>query len=237
MIESRLANPEVHEMFGRRLMTGWLCGVEVVTAVSGYGKVAASATAACVIQVLGAATVLFGGVAGGVGPGIAIGDIVVADRLIQHDFDASPIFDRYVIPSLGTAEIATDPGLTEQITAAAERYVRNRAAGEMSAMPDQLFDVSKMRVHRGLVASGDQFISSTTAVASLLDALPDVLAVEMEGAAVAQVCAERDIPFAVFRLISDRADRDAEVDFMSFVSSVAAPLTAGITEEWASNLS
>lgn len=237
MIESRLATPAVHEMFGRRLVTGWLCGVEVVTAVSGYGKVAAAATAACVVQVTGAETVLFGGVAGGVGPGIAIGDIVIADGLIQHDFDASPIFDRYVIPSLGTAEIATDPGLTAQLSAAAERYVRNRAAGEMSEMPAQLFNTSEMRVHRGLVASGDQFISSATAVASLLNDLPEVLAVEMEGAAVAQVCAERDIPFAVFRVISDRADQDAEVDFMSFVSSVAAPLTAGIAEEWASALS
>ena len=52
MVESRLANPEVHKMFGRRLVTGRLCGVAVVTAVSGYGKVAAAATAACVIQVL-----------------------------------------------------------------------------------------------------------------------------------------------------------------------------------------
>ena len=175
--------------------------------------------------------------AGGVGPGVEIGDVVVADRLIQHDFDASPIFDRHVIPSLGTAEIPADPDLTAQITAAAERYIRTRAASEMSAMPAQLFDVSKMRVHRGLVASGDQFIGSETAAAGLLDDLPEVLAVEMEGAAVAQVCAEQEIPFAVFRLISDRADQDAEVDFMSFVSSVAAPLTAGITEEWASALS
>lgn len=237
MIESRLEGPEVHERFGRRLVSGRLCGVDVVTAVSGYGKVAAAATAACVIQVLKAEAVVFGGVAGGVAPGIEIGDVVVADRLIQHDFDASPIFDRYVIPSLGTAEISTDPDLTAQIVAAAERYVRDRAEDEIGRMPAQLFEVSRMQVHRGLVASGDQFIGSATAAASLLSDLPDVLAVEMEGAAVAQVCAEQATPFSVFRLISDRADHDAPVDFMSFVTSVAAPLTAGIAEEWASALS
>ncbi len=236
VIESRLSNPEVHEICGRRFVAGCLREIKVVTAISGYGKVAAAATTACVIQGFEVTAVVFGGVAGGIGPGVNIGDVVIADRLVQHDFDASPIFDRHVIPSLGTAEIPADPDLTAQIKAAADRYVGTRAAGEMQEMPAPLFDVSKMRIHQGLVASGDRFIGNSAEAVTLQGDLPGVLAVEMEGAAVAQVCAEQKTPFAVFRLISDRADQDAEVDFISFVSSVAAPLTAGIAEEWASAL-
>jgi adenosylhomocysteine nucleosidase len=58
----------------------------------------------------------------------------------------------------------------------------------------------------------------------------------VESAAVAQVCAERSIPFAVFRLISDRADDDASIDSLAFVSSVSAPFAAGIVEEYLSDL-
>ena len=93
-----------------------------------------------------------------------------------------------------------------------------------------------MTQHRGLIGSGDQFISGVGDSGDLHRRFPAMLAVEMEGAAIAQVCAERDVPFAVFRLISDRADRDAEFDFISFVSSVAAPLVAGIVEEFLAEL-
>ena len=88
-----------------------------------------------------------------------------------------------------------------------------------------------------MLASGDRFISSDAAAGELRRSLPEVLAVEMEGAAVAQVCAERSVPFAVFRSISDRADHDAEVDFITFVDTVAAPLTADIITRFLSRLS
>lgn len=232
-VEERLADPVIHERHGQRFVTGHLHGTNVVTAISGYGKVAASATTACALYEFDAKAVIFGGVAGGIRPDVDIGDVVVADRLIQHDFDVSPLFEPYVIPSLGTAEIPADPGLTEQLTTAAERYLRTRAAKEIIDVPDGLFQADKMKLHRGLVASGDRFVSNLAEAGSLQGRMPEVLAVEMEGAAVAQVCAERRIPFAVFRLISDRSDRDADVDFIAFIASVAAPLTAGIIEEWA----
>ena len=236
MVEDRLDRPETHELCGRSYTTGRLPGVDVVTAISGYGKVAAAATTACVIQEFEVAAVIFGGVAGGIRPGVSIGDIVVADHLIQHDFDASPIFERYVIPSLGLAEIPTDPELTAQIISAAELYVSTRSADEIGDIPGRV-DASAIKIHRGLITSGDRFISNLAEAATLQGELPEVLAVEMEGAAVAQVCAERKTPFAVFRLISDRSDHDAATDFIAFVSTVAAPLTAGIAEEWANALS
>jgi adenosylhomocysteine nucleosidase len=233
MVEDRLADPVVHDRHGRRFVTGDLYGTNVVTSISGYGKTGAAATTACVVYEFGARAVIFGGVAGGIRPDIGIGDVVVADRLIHHDYDASPLFERYVVPSLGMAEIPTDPELTRQLVEAAERYLKTRSAKEITGIPAGLFQIDGMKLHTGLIASGDRFISNLAEAGSLQGRLPEVLAVEMEGAAVAQVCAERQIPFAVFRLISDRSDQDADVDFMSFIASVAAPLTAGIVEEWA----
>jgi adenosylhomocysteine nucleosidase len=232
MVEERLEDTSVRELHRQRFVSGKLHGTEVVTAISGYGKTAAAATASCAIYEYGARAIIFGGVAGGIRPDVEIGDIVVADTLIHHDLDASPLFEPYVVPSLGIAEIPADPDLTDQLVLAAEHYVQEIAPHEMTDVPVDQFEVSRMSVRRGLVSSGDRFVNNLAEAATLLGRLPGVLAVEMEGASVAQVCAERGVPFAVFRSISDRADEDAEIDFLAYVSSVAAPVTAGVVSEW-----
>jgi adenosylhomocysteine nucleosidase len=209
----------------------------VVTAISGFGKVSAAATVTGIIDGFSPSHVIFGGVAGGIGDVVDIGDVVVADRLVQHDFDASPVFDRFVIPSLGIAEIPTDPDLTARLFAAAARYVAGPFQNETTAGDRSLFDASRTKIHQGLVASGDRFVAHVAEAQTLLRDLPEVLAVEMEGAAVAQVCTERDVPFAVFRSISDRADHHADVDFLAFLASFAAPMTAGVIGELLSELS
>jgi adenosylhomocysteine nucleosidase len=229
-VERLVADPVTYDALGRRFRTGSILGCEVVTAITGYGKVAAAATTAVVLNRFQPRMVVFAGVAGGIGRDVNIGDVVVADHLIQHDYDASPIFDPYVIPSLGVAEIPTNPDLTEQLVAAVSRFVHSRASTDIEA-PSR-YARGATGVHRGLVASGDRFISDPDEAADLRRRLPSVLAVEMEGAAVAQVCAESRVPFALFRIISDRADADAAVDFLSFVSTVSAPFAAGIVGEF-----
>jgi len=236
MVERRLTQAETFEFFGQRFRTGVIAGVDVVTATTGFGKVAAAATTASVLHRFQPGSILFAGVAGGIAPQARIGDVVVADRLVQHDYDASPLFDPFVIPSLGVAEIATDPDLTRNLVGAVSRYLQTRAQDELTTLADTPLVISGMKLHRGLIASGDRFVGDPVYAADLRRRLPDVLAVEMEGAAVAQVCAERSIPFAVVRLVSDRADNDASIDFLAFVSSVSAPFTAGIVEEFLSEL-
>ena len=231
LIEARLQQPTESMAGGRRYVAGTLRGIEIVTAVSGFGKVAAAATVAQVLERYSPSHVIFGGVAGGIGLEVDIGDIVIADRLVQHDFDASPLFEPFVIPSLGVAEVATDPGLTERLMRAARRYLQTTFATDMADVSLDLFEPERTKVHQGLVASGDQFVDSLAQARNLIGEHPDVLAVEMEGAAVAQVCAEAQVPFAVFRSISDRADHKADIDFLAFISGVAAPITAGLVEE------
>ena len=231
LIEARLADPQHDVSFGRRYVRGLLAGKPIVNAVSGFGKAAAAATVAAVLERYEPSHVVFAGVAGGVGDGVDIGDIIIADRLVQHDFDASPIFERFVIPSLGIAEIPTDDRLTRTLTAAAEHYLRGAYLTDVANVELAPFDATQTRIHTGLVASGDRFVSHPAEARTLVSELPGVLAVEMEGAAVAQVCAEAGVRFAVFRSISDRADESADVDFLAFISEVAAPVTVGVVVE------
>ena len=88
--------------------------------------------------------------------------------------------------------------------------------------------VSPSNVFIGTIASGDQFIAHPEKLAELRSAIPDLLCVEMEGAAVAQVCHEYRLPYLVIRAISDKADHSAPMDFLSFVENIARHYSHGI---------
>jgi adenosylhomocysteine nucleosidase len=90
--------------------------------------------------------------------------------------------------------------------------------------------IAAPRIWRGLVGSGDQFFASAEAVAALRAMLPDILAVEMEGAAVAQVCHEHGVPFAIARVISDTADHTAAIDFTRFLREACGPYARVLVE-------
>ena len=202
----QLAGPEDHVYAGRTFWTGSLQGQSVVLALSRIGKVAAATTAAALIERFKASHIVFTGVAGGVGEGVRVGDVVVGTGFVQHDMDASPLFPRYQIPLTGQTVFPGDPVLTAQLF--------------------QVCRTANLKVHQGLIASGDRFVNGAKEVAVLVQALRDAghlpLAVEMEGAAVAQVCSDHGIPFAAVRTISDRADDTAHVDFPRFVNEVAS---------------
>ncbi len=195
---------------GREFWRGELHGHPVVAVLSRIGKVAAATTATVLAERFGVTGIVFTGVAGGLGAGVQVGDVVVADSFLQHDLDASPIFPRHEVPLYGTSRFASDAALSDQLAAAARQ-----------ALPGT-------PVHRGLVVSGDRFVSTTAEARALQAAVPDALAVEMEGAAIAQVCHDYAIPFAAVRTVSDRADDDAPRDFSRFVREVASRHSAAI---------
>ena len=97
------------------------------------------------------------------------------------------------------------------------------------------FQLDSPRVHQGLVISGDRFVATSTESQALRLALPDALAVEMEGAAVAQVCHDYAVPFAAVRTISDRADDAAHTDFNRFIREVASRYSLAILSQWLTN--
>lgn len=206
--------PDEHKQLvaGREFWVGHLHGQDVVAVLSRIGKVAAATTATVLIERFRVDRIVFTGVAGGLAPGVKVGDVVVAESFLQHDLDASPIFPKFEVPLYGVSRFETDRTLTQQLATAAR-----------TALPGT-------PLHRGLVASGDRFVATSAESRALQQALPDALAVEMEGAAFAQVCHDYGVPFAAVRTISDRADDEAHGDFLRFIEEVASRHSAAIVE-------
>jgi adenosylhomocysteine nucleosidase len=173
----------------RAFHRGVLHGHEAVAVVAGIGKTAVATTTTLLVQHFAVQSVVLTGAAGRVSEELSIGDVVVATHLVHHDLDASPIFPRYHVPTLGTARLATDESVTSRAYIAAQRFIAAEAS-------------NNAKVVKGLVLSGDQFMDASQ-IRDLRRRFPDALAVEMEGAAVAQVCLESGTPYAIVRSISD----------------------------------
>ncbi|GGO22994.1 5'-methylthioadenosine/adenosylhomocysteine nucleosidase [Deinococcus humi] len=185
---------------GATLYRGQLDGVTVLLTRGGIGKVNAALTTAHLLAA-GASRIIFTGVAGGVHPELRVGDIVVSTDCVQHDVD---------VTALGYP-VGTVPG--EAPAWAADDTLRGAAVQAAQ-------EVSGVRVIEGRVASGDQFIASPEGVRRLQSVF-DAACAEMEGAAVAQVCAKAGIPFVIIRSVSDTADGSASVDYREFMPQVA----------------
>jgi len=212
----------------REFLEGELEGRAVVVVVSRCGKVSAAATATELIVRFGVDEIICTGVAGGIGEGVGIGDVVVADALMQHDFDARPIWPRYVIPFLEVGRFPCDGGVADRLERAAREAIETD--GPLRGVLGD--NAESARVHRGLVVSGDQFIDSAAEVKAITAALPESLAVEMEGAAIAQVAHEYGVPVGVVRAISDRADDDAAGDYTSSLGRFAAAYSHGVVTSY-----
>ena len=210
----------VHGM--RDYTRGTLFGIDAVCVLSRIGKVAAATTATMLVEKFGVTHILFTGVAGAGDAGVAVGDIVVADSLVQYDMDASPLFPRFEVPLTGLSHFPSDVHLSNIVAVAAQQFLAHDFETAIDFQERAVFRLANPRVHRGLIGSGDRFVSCGVHMSQLNDSLSGLLAVEMEGAAVAQVCFELGVPFAVIRTISDNANEDAATDFMRFVKSVAA---------------
>lgn len=221
----------------REYLEGTLYGRDVVLVLSRCAKVAAASTVTTLIEVFGVDLVVFTGVAGAIDAALEIGDVVIATALLQHDLDARPLFRRFEVPLLDQILFETPPTLVALAHRSAQAYL----CGAMNQdVPEEVRDAfgigSPPKISEGLIVSGDQFIADPAAALRLRAALttagvPAPLCVEMEGAAVAQVCYEHGIPVVVMRTISDKADHSAAMVFTPFVEKVASHFAAGIVKE------
>jgi adenosylhomocysteine nucleosidase len=218
---------------GREFYVGTLDGHEVVAVLSRVGKVAAATTATLLGTEFGVERAIFTGTAGGLHERAQVGDVVVASAVLQHDMDASPLFPRHEVPLYGVDRFHADAALSMALARAArdvfaEAEARPTTDDGLDAESLRAFGILSPAVHTGLIVSGDRFVASAAESAELRARLPDALAVEMEGAALGQVCHDLGIAFAVVRTISDRADDAAHVDFSRFVESIASRYTLAI---------
>jgi adenosylhomocysteine nucleosidase len=228
-VQAQLAVRHRELLAGREVLSGTLHGHPVVLALARIGKVAAATTATAVLQRFSPQVLLFTGVAGGLGAGVSVGDIVVGRQFLQHDLDASPIFPRHEVPLYGCSRFDADPQWQGRLLQASQQVAAD-AQGLVGAQALASLGVRAPRVHEGLIISGDRFVSSASEAGALQRELPEALAVEMEGAAVAQVCHDHGVPFAAVRVVSDRADDDAHVEFPRFVQQVASRYSAALVQ-------
>jgi adenosylhomocysteine nucleosidase len=221
----------VMERAGRKFVHGTVHGRTVVVVFSRWGKVAAASTATELIVGHGVERIVFSGVAGSLREDVHVGDVVVASTLYQHDLDASPFFPPLEVPLLGLKGISADAGMRVTLGHAARAFVKEDAERVWREVAGRAA-VRMPRVHEGDVASGDQVIATAAARMAVAGRVPTGLCVEMEGAAVAQVCFEHGVPFACVRTISDSADEGVEESVGPFLGGVAGAYTAGIVGRW-----
>ncbi|WP_417333355.1 5'-methylthioadenosine/adenosylhomocysteine nucleosidase [Halarcobacter sp.] len=175
-------------------------GLDIVIAYSKIGKVFASLTASTMIQKFGCDTLLFSGVAGGINPELKIGDLIIADKLCQHDLDITAFGHPHGYVPGGSVLVETTKSLRE---------IAIEVANE-----------NGINVIEGTIATGDQFVHSSERK-EFIQKTFNADALEMEGASVAVVCDSLNIPFFILRAISDTADGGADIDFDEFLKSSA----------------
>ena len=226
---ARMPDEQKTTVAGRDFWLGHWHGHEVVAVLSRIGKVAAATTATALIERFGVTRMVFTGVAGGLAPHVHVGDVVVAREFIQHDLDASPLFPRHQVPLTGMTRFPADAALSDALAAAAPLALQDMRASLPPAEWLNL-DLANAQVLQGLIASGDRFVSQTLESQALQRELPEALAVEMECAAMAQVCHDYAVPLAAVRTISDRADDAAHVDFPRFIQSIASRYSVAVLD-------
>ena len=171
-------------------------GKELVIAYSKIGKVFSTLTASTLIEKFGCTKLLFSGVAGAINPELHIGDLIIADKLCQHDLDISIFGHPYGFVPEGAVFVESDAELREVAKKVAQK--------------------NELKLIEGTIATGDQFVASNERKEFIVEHF-QADALEMEGASVAVVCDALNVPFFIFRAISDTANDDAGVDFDEFM--------------------
>lgn len=187
---------------GLDFVQGKLKGVEVVVVRCSPGKVNAAACAQIMALKYNPRLIINPGVAGGVGEGLHIGDVVIGKACVEHDFDTTPFGDPPgLLPGLQIIEIPCDEAAAEKMYA----HAKNIYEGQVLS---------------GIIVTGDQFIASNEKSAQLRRDF-NALACEMEGGAIGHVCYMNKIPYVVLRTISDNGNDDATMDFPTFCDFAA----------------
>ena len=178
---------------GNKIFEGSLYGKDVILAKSGVGKVNSAMITQHLIDSYHFNYLLFTGVAGSLGKDIHVGDVIVAEKLFQHDMD---------VRSLGY-KLGQVPGLKQLFFECDKRLLKIA----------ENVKISGYKVKKGIIATGDQFVDHNHNIKK--DNSYNANCVEMEGASVAQVSMLNNIPFLVIRIISDNADDTSSGDFRS----------------------
>lgn len=200
-LEKIMENTTEKKIGDMSFVSGGLCGCNAVVAVCGEGKVNAAMCTQAMISEYKVSAIINTGVGGGIAPGLEIGNIVVADSVVQHDMDMSPLgYEVGYICGIDGINMSCDEKLKNIL---------------YKCVCD-----NKIKCQTGVVASGDQFISSDEKKKWLREKFCAAVC-EMEGGAIGHVCTRNKIPFAIIRAISDGGDESAKLSFPEFATLAA----------------
>lgn len=204
---------EEKEIYGISFINGKIEDTKVVVVKSGVGKVNAARTTQILIDKLDVKSIINVGAAGALNPFLNIGDIVIAEKLVQHDFDITAFdHDKGYITGVG-----------DYI------YSNNELVKKLQNIANNMEDKT-YKITTGVIASGDIFCTEV-AMKNKIYSKFNAECVEMEGAAIAQVCYLDKIPFVVLRSISDSPNGNNAMVFDEFVE-LASKRCANILKEF-----
>jgi|TARA_R100001015_G_C4619660_1_gene176428 adenosylhomocysteine nucleosidase len=203
ILAGQLDNAERYEHAGFVFHTGTRHGLEVIILQSGIGKVNAAVGTAILLERHQPDAIINTGSAGGFATDLAIGDVIISDEVRHHDVDAVVFgYELGQVPGMPTAYHA-------------DSRLRDIARGAIAAL-------GEVNVREGMIATGDAFMADPERVAATRAQFPTMLAVEMEGAAIAQTCYLYDCPFVVIRALSDiPGSGDNHLSFEQFLDIAA----------------
>ncbi len=197
------------------IFKGKVSNKDVVVVKSGVGKVCGAVCTQLLIDKFHPNCIINTGVAGGIKQGMQIGDIVIAEKLVQHDFDATAI-------GYAKGYICNNINPQEPTYFYADKNLNTELKKVISEK------LPKLKYHEGVIASGDMFISSNEKKKELKKMF-NAVAAEMEGAAIAHAATLNEIPFVIIRALSDLADEDAGKGHL-FKEKEAAEISAAAIE-------
>ncbi len=197
LLRGKIRNLQTEKIAGTEYYFGTIGAYEVVLMQCGIGKVSAALGTQAMILQYHPDCIINTGCAGAIAKGLNIGDMVISEGTVEWDMDLIALgLPRGFISSVNGVEMKAEPALADWI---------------ISAVPGDVQTV------KGLVVSGDQFVSTKEQRDIILGAFPQALCAEMEGGAIGHVCVQNDVPFCVVRCMSDTADGDSDVNFAAFV--------------------
>ena len=210
-LKQQLDSAESELLYGREYCSGTICGVPVVVAMCGDGKVNAAMCATMLVEHFGVTHLINTGVAGSLDARIDIGDLVLSTQSVHHDMDITGLgYAPGQVPSVDTLMFPADDQM---------RQAAREAAAAVAP---------EAHVFEGVVATGDYFVDDPTDKDRIVKTF-GALCCEMEGAAIAHVCYLAQVPVLILRVISDKADGSSTMDYPTF-KHVAAERCANITE-------
>lgn len=202
ILKDLIENRKEERIAGSRFFSGKLYQHDVVLLQSGIGKVNAAIGTTLLNQLFDPDYVINTGSAGGFNPELNVGDVVISSEVRHHDVDVTAFDYEYgQVPQMPAAFVP-DSFLVDLAEKAAK-------------------DAIDVTIVKGLIATGDSFMSDSARVAFIKEKFPTLQAAEMEAAAIAQVCYQFKTPFVIIRSLSDIAGSDASISFDQFLETAA----------------